>query len=57
MRIVSVSLLVASLSFIFPTEGSRTCQRPPSWTIDQVNPLAEARSKGHVVFLGLLLAS
>jgi len=57
MRALAVPLLVASLSFLVSIEGSRICQRPPSWTIGQLNPLAEAKSKGHVVFLGLLLAS
>ncbi|KAL9950483.1 hypothetical protein ACROYT_G042981 [Oculina patagonica] len=58
MRAVVVQLLVASLSSLALTEGSRTiCQRPPAWTINQLNPMAEARSKGHVVILGLMLAS
>lgn len=58
MRTVASQLLFASLSFLVLTEGSRRiCQRPPSWTIGKLNPLAEARSKGHVVILGVMLAS
>lgn len=58
MRTVATQLLFASLSLLVLTEGSkRICQRPPSWTIGQLNPLAEARSKGHVVILGVMLAS
>ncbi|KAJ7381990.1 hypothetical protein OS493_037815 [Desmophyllum pertusum] len=56
-RAIAVPFLVASLSFLALTQGSRVCQRPPSWKISQVNPMAEARSKGHVVILALLLAS
>lgn len=57
MHAITTSILVASLSFLVLTESAKLCQRPHSWSIKQVNPLAEARSKGHVVLLGLMLAS
>ena len=57
MRPVSILRPAILLALLVQSEGSRTCQRPSSWKIGQLNPLAEARSKGHVVILGLLLAS
>ena len=52
------SLLVASLfASALPALWYGNCKPPPEWKVKNLDPMAEARSKSHVVLLGIMIGS